>query len=305
MTNYLYISTVFISIVLALFFSFHNWAKSPLKKLISLQLWIISYGLFVNYLSIKGFFIEWPHFSRTALICLFLTPSILFLSIYRELYKKTYRWYDLFHFIPVTIYILNYSPYYILSAEEKIKILSNPNLEKFNEGILPSYFLLILTIVQISMYIIWLYSIFRGLKQETKNHPILTLIKYFMGYMSLQFLLVMVTIHYYFGTYHLNEIFTIIYALGNIFFSFKVLSTPVWIFEPLDLKNDSKANLQVSAIETGNIEERVADKIKAKSENIRSEEDLLLLNQFLSLIKDPKVFLDPDFSQKKISKKQK
>jgi AraC-like DNA-binding protein len=302
---YLQIGTTTSSIVFAFVFVFYNWNKSMFKKLLALQFIILGYGMFINFIAFNDFFKLFPHLSRTGLLCALLIPAIQFLSIYRGLGKQKLKWKDAFHFLPALLYIINFFNYFILSASEKIIILENNSIAKFNEGFLPAYFLPILSLFQTTVYLVWIGLLIRKFKKEIASKSLLEFIYFMMIYMAFHYLPPIMVILYYYDAHAITNWLPVIFAVVNLMFFFKILATPEWLFyhkSPIENSNATKAVTILSKREKNPLESSLILKLSPKKLELFGEE-LRLFERFTAIVEAERLFLDPTFSQKGVAEK--
>lgn len=143
-----------ISFLTTVIFVFYNWKNGLFGRLMSITFILISYGLFTSFNAAQGFFIYLPHLARTGYLVLFTVTPLLYLSLTKGLSQTSLKPKDFLHFIPALFYIINFIPFFILSKEEKINLITNGSFTNFDEGwFLPKYFVLVLAIIQILSYI--------------------------------------------------------------------------------------------------------------------------------------------------------
>lgn len=302
---YLQIGTTTSSIVFALVFVFYNWNKSLFKKLLALQFLLLSFGIFINFIAINDFFTSFPHLSRTGLLCVLLIPAILFLSIYRGLGNQKLKWIDALHFLPALLYIVNFFNYFILSASEKIIILENNSIAKFNEGFLPAYFLPVLSLFQTSFYLVWIGLFLRKFKKKVSSKSLREFIYFMVIYMVFHYLPPLMVILYYYDAHEITNWLPIIFTLVNLIFFFKMLATPEWLFyneSSVENSNPSEKPIVLSKREKSPLESSLILKLSPKKLDLIGDE-LLLFDHFIKIVEGEKFFLDPDFSQKGVAEK--
>lgn len=302
---YLQIGTTISSIVFALVFAFYNWNKSLFKKLLALQFLILGYGMFINFIYFNNFFISFPHLTRTGLLCALLIPAIQFLSIYRGLGNQKLKWKDALHFLPALLYVVNYFNYFILSASEKIIILENNSIAKFNEGFLPDYFLPILAIFQVTFYLIWFVFLIRKFKKEIHSKSLREFIYFMMAYIIIHYLPPVMVVLYYYDAHAITNWLPVIYSIVNLIFFFKILITPEWLFYHKSADEEPVASIASSNVTKREIRPLESSLILILSpKKIQlSDDESLLFDRFTHIVEAERFFLDPTFSQKGIAEK--
>ena len=107
--------------------------------------WLYFYALLIGYLGETGYIVNVPHLIRTGNIAALLFMPMSFLYISRTFNPRSWKWTDWLHFIPVLIYILDYSAFFLKPASEKIAIYHtihrNVLSSTFSEGLFaPKWF---------------------------------------------------------------------------------------------------------------------------------------------------------------------
>lgn len=302
---YLQIGTTTSSIVFALVFAFYNWNKSLFKKLLAFQFVILAFGLFINFIAFNNFFSLFPHLSRTGLLCALIIPPIQFIAIYSGLGERKLKWTDLLHFMPALLYVINFYPYFTLSAAEKIIILENNSIAKFNEGFLPAYFLPVLSLVQTTFYLIWFGFLAKNLKKEISSTTLLQFIYFIMVTMVFHYLPAIMVILYYYDAHDITNWLPVIYAITNLFFFFKILATPEWLFYQKTAPKEPVVVPKISVVskrEISPLEAELVTKLSPKKLQLTTEE-LRLFDRFTAVVEAERLFLDPTFSQKGVAEK--
>jgi AraC-like DNA-binding protein len=302
---YLQIGTTISSVVFALVFVFYNWNKSLFKKLLALQFLILGYGMFINFIYFNNFFTLFPHLSRTGLLCALLIPAIQFLSIYRGLGNQKLKWKDAFHFLPALLYIVNFFNYFILSAPEKIIILENNSIAKFNEGFLPDYFLPVLTLFQTTFYLVWFVFLIRKFKKDILSKSLREFIYFMMGYMVFHYLPPVMVVLYYYDAHAITNWLPVIYSIVNLIFFFKILITPEWLFYHKSAVEEPIVSFALPNVTKKEIRplENSLMLILSPKKNQLLDDESQLFDRFTAIVEAERFFLDPAFSQKGVAQK--
>ncbi len=108
-------------------------------KLFAFGLLTLIYSSFVVFLWESGYMISWPHFFRTVPIFLSLTAPAFYLYVNFEIEKRNQlRWGDALHLIPAILYMVDYFPFLLSTADEKVNVIRNVlghnTYLVFNEG---------------------------------------------------------------------------------------------------------------------------------------------------------------------------
>src|SRR5688500_137677 len=94
------------------------------NKLLSAALFALSWTILVAFLGETRLILYVPHFFRTGVFaCMILIP-LTYLYVRSVVYRKGLEWTDLIHAIPLIIYLVDYSPFFLLSTEDKVQLIS-------------------------------------------------------------------------------------------------------------------------------------------------------------------------------------
>jgi hypothetical protein len=105
-------------------------------------------------------------------------------SLYNE--KKFSKW-DIVHYIPFILFLINYLPFYLIPINEKAEIVNAVVLDqsliyKNNAGVLPEYILFILRFFQTIIYLVFNWGLIKKYKKNNISkqvqHQITSVIKW-------------------------------------------------------------------------------------------------------------------------------
>ncbi len=109
-------------------------------RLLCLSLFSLTYSIFLIFWFDSKYILHTPHLYRTGGIAGYLTVPSMYLYIIFMLYEtRKLQWRDAIHLIPALIYILDYSLFFMMGAEEKRNVISDlynhrQNVLFFQEG---------------------------------------------------------------------------------------------------------------------------------------------------------------------------
>ena len=144
--NWFDILTLFCCVVGALVAFILLWGsteKSFSGKILGAFLFVISFSGSFYALTDLGFFLQFPHLWRTAAFPSLCIAPFAFLYVRAVLYQQyRFRATDLLYFVPAFLYLVNMTPFYLLTAGEKITIVKKAMADrnfaaKEPEGLLP------------------------------------------------------------------------------------------------------------------------------------------------------------------------
>lgn len=295
---YLHIGAFTLSSILTFIFGFYNFKKNSFTKLLTVLFFVISYGLFINFIAFNGLFLTFPHTSRTGLLCVFLIPVLFYLALDKGILNRKWHITDAFHFIPSLLYIINYSSYFILPSETKIYFIQRESIGSFKEGFLPAYFLPFIAIGANLFYTMRVVYLFPRFKKVIKRSFYLIFIYITIGYLMLNNIPVIMALLLYYDQHNFLAGLPIFYALSNLAFIFNFLATPEWRFT-VRSKNDYKKNDHEANISTA-IENTIILKLSPKKTLLNIEE-LEILEAFTRKVESEKRYCKPHFTQKIIA----
>lgn len=151
-------SVVIFSLLITVFYLWHNFKAGFAEKLIGLIFIFISYVYWVEFLIHLGLINRLPHFFRTgALVSLILTP-LIYLTLLKILSGKGFRWVESIHALPLLLYLVNFLPFYLKSSDFKqthlIQLTSLETIYYANEGwFLSGNFIFMMRILQLLFYL--------------------------------------------------------------------------------------------------------------------------------------------------------
>ena len=283
------------SIIVGLVYFFNNCRKSLFRRLISLLLIVMSLGLLINFAGLHNYFLIYPHISRTGFIFVLLLPSLLYFSFYFGLLKQKFRKIDLLHFLPLLIYIINYLPFFFSSAENKIRLLQLEKLGSYNEGwLLPMFGA---PLMSLAFNLFYIYLFVKQLNRSSLKSVQIKKLYFFVGYLVIHCLpMLFMFLGYYENPSDENFGF-ILYAIVNIFFFFKLISTPEWLF--YNEKEMDRGDLDSSKINTSPLL-RINSRLTPRLNELSKKENETII-RLLDVYYENKLFLDADFNQKKLA----
>ncbi len=120
---------LFNGILVMLLIVAYAFRRSPNRIFLGLSIFFVWYTLLVVALTITKQILNYPGFHRTAIITAYLAIPFLYIYSRNTFYPgKLWRKPDWIFLLPAVVYLIDYMPFFILPAEQKIKILRE-NLE--------------------------------------------------------------------------------------------------------------------------------------------------------------------------------
>ena len=135
--------------------------KSYSDYLLAILFGLYIYCTLLYLLIYSGFINSVPFLYKTGAPLNFILPPLAYLYIRSVLYneKKFSKW-DIVHYIPFILFLINYLPFYLIPINEKAEIVNSVVLDqsliyKNNAGVLPEYILFILRFFQTIIYFVF------------------------------------------------------------------------------------------------------------------------------------------------------
>jgi AraC-like DNA-binding protein len=295
---YLHIGAFTLSCILTFIFGLYNFKKSIFTKLLTVLFFVISYGLFINFVAFNGLFVKFPHLSRTGLLCVFLIPVLIYFALEKGILMRKWHKIDSLHFIPALLYVINYVPYYILSSEEKLLFIQRESIGSFKEGFIPAYFLPLLAILANVLYLIRVIYLLPKFKKSIKSKFYLIFVYINIGYLLLNNIPVILALLMYYDNNNFLAVLPVFYAISNLGFILNYLAIPEWRFNNA-LKKERK-NIPNENKKRNDLENKFIQKLAPKKILLNDEESKIL-EDFIRLTESEKRYCKPQFTQKIIA----
>lgn len=161
-----------------------TYADYLLSAFFIFQSWAVVVYLLIYY----GWITHVPHLYKTAAPFNFLFPVLTYLYVRAVLYnEKRFVIKDFWHLLPFVLFIINYTPFYLLNTIDKSKIVNATILDlnltyKYQSGLIPESITYLLRTFQTFIYLIFQWKLIIRYKKENKNeliqHQIKEIIKW-------------------------------------------------------------------------------------------------------------------------------
>jgi AraC-like DNA-binding protein len=146
--------------------------KSYSDYLLAILFGLYIYCTLLYLLIYSGFINSVPFLYKTGAPLNFILPPLAYLYIRSVLYneKKFSKW-DIVHYIPFILFLINYLPFYLIPINEKAEIVNAVVLDqsliyKNNAGVLPEYILFILRFFQTIIYLVFNWGLIKKYKKN-------------------------------------------------------------------------------------------------------------------------------------------
>jgi AraC-like DNA-binding protein len=179
MFEVLYLGSVFFAICTVYLLIFkegatRSYADYLLAFFFLMEIWCVLIYLLIY----SGWINNVPHLYKTAAPINFILPPLGYLYVRAVLYnEKRVRFVDIFHFIPFSLFFLNYLPFYSLSIVVKKEIVeaTTHNMDlvyQYQTGIVPEYLNFVLRPLQSIVYLIFQWQLIVKFKKQNNLVPI-------------------------------------------------------------------------------------------------------------------------------------
>ena len=303
--SFLYLMMLISSILVTFIYIYFNWREGLFGRMMSITFALICYGLFTSFNAAQGFFIYLPHIARTGFLVLLTITPLLFLSLKIRFSNSTLKKQDFLHFIPSLIYFINFLPFYLLSTEEKVKIIRETEFTSLDEGwLFPKYFVLFLSLIQILFYLtITLKKIlFPKIKNISASKEEKWFLYTYFIYLILLFLPPIATFFSGFSGKKSESPVTLIYISSQLIFFLFFLSQPKLLFskKKMDFPEQEKTSPQETVTYSPKAEKKQLVLNQNPDLDKETEE---ILNQINTFMEKERPFLNFEFDQKDLSEK--
>ncbi len=141
----IYLITLTLLFVICLIITFKRQRSIEMPdKFLMLYFWSFFYTILIAFIFVFGFGKYFPHLFRTAHISAALGMPFSYFYIRQTLFPGKLKYTDLLHLLPALIFVVDYLPVFMLTADEKISLAEHMNGTQMrlilNDGLfMPAY----------------------------------------------------------------------------------------------------------------------------------------------------------------------
>lgn len=145
-----------------------SYADYLLSFFFMFQIWCITIYLLIY----SGWIVNLPHLYKTAAPINFILSPLSYLYVRSVLFnEKKFSRKDIIHFIPFLFFVINYTPFFILSTEQKKSIVEATTRNyllayQYKAGMIPEYISNMLRLLQVILYLIYQWKIIIKFKKS-------------------------------------------------------------------------------------------------------------------------------------------
>ncbi len=242
---FLQLLTVILGLLVAMILWWYPGKRHlPYRRVLGGYFSAVALGFAASVIHETGLTFVIPHTFRMGNFFILLAPSLSYLYVRGVITGKPVGWWDLIHTIPLLFYLVDFLPFLMLSASEKLEIFSSTfgdldAQQAFTEGwITPPHFHRILLILVMAFYWglqVWLLLRLMDLKDRKlfirENREWLSFILIFLGFQFFTFFPALVTSLFASDSSEAIWITTrVVYGLAMIIFILIVFFRPKMLY---------------------------------------------------------------------------
>ncbi|MFD2201335.1 helix-turn-helix domain-containing protein [Shivajiella indica] len=198
--NLIYLSSQLIGYLIGFVLIIYGYRKNRSNILLGFIFLVFSYMSFISWLIFTGNFIHFPALYRSGNLLALFTVPIIYLYIRTVIKSDFLQLWDVLHFIPAFIFLVDYWPVFLLENPEKLKLIKSeiayPELfTQYTQSRFFSFdFYTILRTSMLAVYwifsvkLVWDYSVRLKDEMDDFGKQWLIWIKIFLGFELLLFL---------------------------------------------------------------------------------------------------------------------
>jgi hypothetical protein len=171
----LYLFAIFVLLIIALLVTFKRRPQvNDAGNLLAFYYWCYLLGISIIYMVQTPYLAYVPHLFRTAQFFVLPLMPLSYLYFRQSLLKKPLGWIDLVHLVPLLIFVVDYAPFFLLSASTKIEIWRGLSEYKLNAALREGWFMpegghVVIRYLAMSIYWLLQYRILYGLSPDRKE----------------------------------------------------------------------------------------------------------------------------------------
>lgn len=126
----LFVAILVLGTFVSVTYTYNNFKLGLTQKIISILLVLLNFRILLLHLYLSKAILYFPHFLIVTNLVSRIAVPLLFLIVYYEVVRSQWRWYDIFHFVPVLFFVLIFKDIYFGTAAFKKQLL----LDMFENG---------------------------------------------------------------------------------------------------------------------------------------------------------------------------
>jgi AraC-like DNA-binding protein len=130
--TFIHLAATTLGIVSGIVILYFGIKKNPNNLPLAFGQITLAMGIWVSFTIVSKLLVHWPFLFRTGNFLGLLFVPLPFLYVRYHTQKRSWKWYDILHFIPALIYLVDLWPSFTLSNQEKLALIlqeiNDPNL---------------------------------------------------------------------------------------------------------------------------------------------------------------------------------
>ena len=121
--TFIHLAATILGIVSGIVILYFGIKKNPTNLPLALGQITLAMAIWVSFAIVSKLLVHWPFLFRTGNFfgLLFVPLPFLYVRYYTQ--KRSWKWYDILHFIPALIYLVDFWPIFILSNQQKLALI--------------------------------------------------------------------------------------------------------------------------------------------------------------------------------------
>lgn len=129
-SSLVYLVAVVLGTIISLICWFYPYTEKSFR-LLGASVFSITWALFIFFLLESGLMHSTPHLFQTSFLATILYLPFSYLFVRNIFQNRRLTWKDLIHALPLILFLVDYSPIYLLSAAEKLKLIATDSNSGF------------------------------------------------------------------------------------------------------------------------------------------------------------------------------
>jgi len=130
--TFIHLAATTLGIVSGIVILYFGIKKNTTNLPLALAQITLAMAVWVSFAIVSKLLVHWPFLFRTGSFLALLFVPFPFLYVHYYTQKRSWKWYDILHFIPALIYLVDLWPSFTLSNQEKLALIlqeiNDPNL---------------------------------------------------------------------------------------------------------------------------------------------------------------------------------
>jgi AraC-like DNA-binding protein len=121
--TFIHLAATILGIVSGLVILYFGIKKTPGNLPLAFGQITLSIGIWVSFAVVSKLLVHWPFLFRTGSFLALVFVPLPFLYVLYYTQKRTWKWFDLLHFIPAFVFLVDFWPIFTLSNQQKLALI--------------------------------------------------------------------------------------------------------------------------------------------------------------------------------------